>query len=871
MKLNLFLAALALASASSHTAHAASVIESHLVKDTNVEIVDSGSRPASFVTISGKVYFAAFTPETGTELFVTDAVGTVPQLAYDFARGTASSLPTALTEINGLVLVEADDAVHGKQLWSVNLSLGIGTRLTSFSSFSGTTETAIIPLGHSGTRFLFLRRSDNAYWSTDGTVAGTSEISSAQGLSRADGKACELGASALIATHQNFNSIAFWRTDGSIPGTSMIASSPGIEYGSRPSFAVGDGAHCYFLWGTTGGWTLWRSDGSTATTRLVAQSTGSAAGLAMMGGNIYIAAADSSRFVVWRSNGDDAQLAAVHDVPFDSFGDAQLTVNGGKLAFVSPAAQFTRKVFVTDGTQAGTQQSALGSTFGDGPSLRALGAGFLVSNQQQTWRIDPATLSVTFLNASGFANLGDMAVVNGVAISNAQDEYGLELWRSDGTTVGTYRLQDIWTDNQPGILEAEKDWPTTVADGDVLMLTNIRRNGPQGSFAREIWRTDGSEAGTWRLSPATYSDARVSTMVALGNGAFFIAEGPNQYEYYRTNRDLSSVTPVLGGLFTFGGMQSLPAAAGVLFNCDVPGDPKSLCALRIGDALPSVVLPQLQDNGFFASVGFVGNVGVFANGSTEPKLWRSDGTAPGTFQISDLHAQLASTSPSLLATSTVFNGKLYFPACVEAGRCGLAVTDGSVAGTSMVAILPGWGLESIVALGNRIVFTQISNNVTQLWSSDGTAQGTLLLYDFGSNDVSSLVSAGNAVHLISGCRGYCDGSYWVTDGTKGNLRAISMPPGFSPSVEAIAALDSDNVIFSCHSATTGLELCATDAVTQTSRFLRDVYPGVNGSSPRFLARTSNASYFTADDGHHGLELWQLKVASDSIFQSGFQQ
>jgi ELWxxDGT repeat protein len=62
---------------------------------------------------------------------------------------------------------------------------------------------------------------------------------------------------------------------------------------------------------------------------------------------------------------------------------------------------------------------------------------------------------------------------------------GQELWRSDGTAAGTLLLKDI----QPGL---SSSGPYLVASGDSVVYFSA--STPE--YGRELWKTDGSAAGT---------------------------------------------------------------------------------------------------------------------------------------------------------------------------------------------------------------------------------------------------------------------------------------------------------------------------------------------------------------------------------------
>ncbi|MBD0260881.1 MAG: hypothetical protein ICV83_34610, partial [Cytophagales bacterium] len=118
--------------------------------------------------------------------------------------------------------------------------------------------------------------------------------------------------------------------------------------------------------------------------------------------------------------------------------------------------------------------------------------------------------------------------------------------------------------------------------------------------------------------------------------------------------------------------------------------------------------------------------------------WKSDGTTAGTVRVID-----ASPGPghSLPSSLTNFKGTLYFAAqATLGGSSGQKIwkSDGTAGGTVVLAD-PGYlnYAENLVAVGNGLFFTAYQFNNSglygetggELWYSDGTAAGTLLVKD----------------------------------------------------------------------------------------------------------------------------------------------
>ena len=102
------------------------------------------------------------------------------------------------------------------------------------------------------------------------------------------------------------------------------------------------------------------------------------------------------------------------------------------------------------------------------------------------------------------------------------------------------------------------------------------------------------------------------------------------------------------------------------------------------------------------------------------ELWITDGSPAGTWQIM--------SGLTAVSAGAALGNAFYFWAAPP-GQEGLWRTDGTAAGTSFVHAFPK-PLGSITALGKRVLFGAEDASVGyELWASDGTSAGTVLLKD----------------------------------------------------------------------------------------------------------------------------------------------
>jgi ELWxxDGT repeat protein len=112
---------------------------------------------------------------------------------------------------------------------------------------------------------------------------------------------------------------------------------------------------------------------------------------------------------------------------------------------------------------------------------------------------------------------------------------------------------------------------------------------------------------------------------------------------------------------------------------------------------------------------------------------------------------------------------------------------------------------------------------SEIWKSDGTSEGTLLVLDVNSGSDGSVV----------GCLANCQ-------------------RGASPWGIALEGV----LFFNAFDNTTGLELWRTDGSPQGTRLVKDIFPGEGGSFPGEARGVKSLLYFAATDELHGTELWK---------------
>ncbi|MBK8954456.1 MAG: HYR domain-containing protein [Saprospiraceae bacterium] len=399
---------------------------------------------------------------------------------------------------------------------------------------------------------------------------------------------------------------------------------------------------------------------------------------------------------------------------------------------------------------------------------------------------------------------------------------GRELYQSDGSNAGTILLKDI----RPG---AGSSIPSFFA----VYGSKLYFQANDGSNGAELWETDGTLAGTVMFKDIKpgggSSDPSFMTVV---NGLLLFSADENA-----TGRELYKSDGTPGGT--------------VLVKDINPGASNSAPDefVRVGNKL------------FFEAT----------DGTNGRELWVSDGTAAGTFMVKNISA---GGSSSNLTEMTAVGDILFF--VVNDGINGLEVwkSDGTDAGTTLLKnIHPGGSSnpEELTASGGMLFFAADDNvNGKELWKSDGTEAGTVMVKDIRAGAANSnpqyLVDL-NGVVMFTAHDGVVGFELWKSDGTNGGTVLVKdIRAGGAGSTSQIKDTykAGPKIYFEANETSFGQEPWKSDGTGAGTVNIANINPppGGNGSDPDFFTLCGPYIYFAARDGVTGTELWKTMADGD---------
>jgi ELWxxDGT repeat protein len=363
-----------------------------------------------------------------------------------------------------------------------------------------------------------------------------------------------------------------------------------------------------------------------------------------------------------------------------------LTVAGDTVFFVAEDGRTGRELYKTDGTAAGTGMVK---------------------------EIRPGSLQ---------PNIRSLTALNGAVLFGAEDGvHGGELWRSDGTAAGTSMLAEL----APG---PGGSWPDEfTAAGPLVYFVGAWDVG--GQYTYFLYRTDGTAAGTRPVLslPRFQSTVPFRAFAGTPGGRLYFAAGTADagLELWTSDgtpegtRLVKDIWPGPGGSGPGSSDPSLLATFGerCFFRADngVSGiEPWVSDGTEAGTFLLKDIRPGPSWSLPLAPLAFKGK--MFFGAGTE--LWSTDGTAAGTARVSDTRPQGGSVSLLGAAGDTLF---------VRAQDI-LYRTDGIAPAT----LLKDVAMVGPAAVGNMLYFMGYlfqDPHGSELWRSDGTPEGTVLVQD----------------------------------------------------------------------------------------------------------------------------------------------
>jgi ELWxxDGT repeat protein len=613
----------------------------------------------------------------------TSGAELIPELVFNdrlyFVDGTSDALYAYDGQTATLLGPDASAILaSGPSLYFIGYTSAGGTQAyhvdpgglssSPLTSFTGAySPNLVAPVGTAG-RMLFVHydasTSANDLFATDGTVSTTASLGkfSSNTVLVSVGSVDYYFAKGSVA-----NTWALSRTDGTVAGTVAVTTLTGTA-SATPANLTAFAGKLYFTFATAASGTeLWASDGTAAGTKMVADvepgtASSAPASLTVVGSSLFFQDTDyGGKFGWWRTDGTAAGTV------FDGRTappDAPVAANG-KAIYAGNDPADGGEPFATDNTAAGTT---------------------VLANTNPTPPTAAMPVDAGFVWAAGSADYFD----------GDAPGIGVGLWRTDGTSGGTYPIVQSNGAAAPAFANSYPGTSAAVAaDGRIYYVGG-------NSFAAFLWVSDGTPAGTRQVVSVGRAD-QFGGMGVGGNLAYFVSTGTGTTVWRSDGTaagtfslGVSSGTSFAPGRM-FGGYYYFVANA-ELYRTD--GTASGTTAVTAATAVIAATTSAL----YFTSGG---------------RLWRTDGTTGGTVAVTAVVAQLDGATP--------LGGKLVFvtePLTYSAdARTQAFVDDPTVAGGPQLLATLDYKeyLTAYMATAGSRAYIVYDGN---FWSTDGTAAGT---------------------------------------------------------------------------------------------------------------------------------------------------
>ncbi len=339
-----------------------------------------------------------------------------------------------------------------------------------------------------------------------------------------------------------------WKSDGTIEGTSLVKKFTTPYYPLAQLIALNN--KLIFIRGQK----LWQSDGTEAGTTQINGNYHLDTSFLNINGTLFFTGDKE----LWKFDGTTADATQLFHNAIPEAGDnatiEQLINLNNKLFFVvndgeSPSTHSlwssdvnsTGNLLVTLKSRNGlisTRPSRDASPFDNFTSVNdtLFFSGVDDEHGRELWRSDGSKMGTHMLKDINPGQSGSyphsLTSINGTLFFNAIDGvHGAELWKTDGSTAGTMMVKDIYT----GDGYAEPPSHFTDVNGTLFFFAS------DGAGGRGLWQTGGTEADTILISDTVMSSLSKVNIDSIDNKVLYFTKEEPSLKLWAFNHNTDTI------------------------------------------------------------------------------------------------------------------------------------------------------------------------------------------------------------------------------------------------------------------------------------------------------------------------------------------